>query len=210
MSQAESTGLSTPFQLSATEVVPAPEQEVSAKVILNATVSAREHRQDRLVKRIDAIQKAKYPPHAIRFVPETQERKHQQTAYFKALRQLKCSASLTVDEQQFAFGLITVLQKADGHLLNNLLSNCTLTLGELALTVEAVNDVLGTLEIAVRVELSLAQEGVNIAEAEPFDISLSVSHPRTARVCISGRNQNTCPQAVSEIAQLVNDIYVMC
>lgn len=208
MSQVESVGLAIPLQVPNTQARTVTEPAVALPGA--ASLKRRKQRQDKLAKRIELIQKQKYPAHVIRFVPETSERKQQQTAYFSRLRELKCSADLTVAEQYFAFTFITVLQKANVSLLNQLLESCDLTLGELALSIDAVNHVLGTLAITVRVELSLAHEGVKIVDAEPFAVSLSVHHPRSAVMRISGRDLNLYNQAVTEIADVLNDIYVMC
>ncbi len=208
MSQVESIGLAMPVQVPNTQARTVSEPAVALPGA--ESLKRRKQRQEKLAKRIELIQKQKYPAHIIRFVPETSERRQQQTAYFARLRELKCSANLTVAEQQFAFGFITVLQKANVALLNQLLESSGLTLGELAISVDAVNQVLGALCITVRVELSLAHEGVKMVDAEPFAVSLSVHHPQSAVVRISGRELNVCNQAATEIADVLNDIYVMC
>lgn len=181
----------------------------SRSVMATAALKARLHRQELLAKRIDDIQKSKYPPQEIRFVPETGPRKAKQAAFFLQLRELKYSTQLSLSQNQFAFNFINVLQKADSLLLNELFVNCSLTLGQLITAVEAMNVVLASLEIQVKVELCLAEEAVKIAEAEPFDVSLLILHPDSATVRILGRGLCSEQQSLNEIAHQLNDIYVM-
>jgi len=181
----------------------------SRSVMASAALKARQNRQEVLAKRIDDIQKSKYPPQEIRFEPETELRRTRQAAFFCQLRELKNSTDLNLNQHQFASDFISVLHKADSLLLNDHFVNCGLTLGQLITAVEAINVVLAPLEISVKVELCLAEEAVKIAEAEPFDVSLLILHPASATVRILGRGLCSDQQSLTEIAHQLNEIYVM-